>query len=492
MFKFKQYLLEGGNIKVGPKGQETSAAPMRITAKNRGERREDAHGALSAIHDAFHKEHGAHLFGKDKAHLKSGHIYSGSTHDFMGNHVDHGEFAKHKPHVGDIDVQVHKDHKDKLEHTLKPGRKFGKYTVVGTKKHGNEISAVMKHPSGEHHQFDFQGTHKPGSESDRFLHSSHWEDTKAGIKGAHHKILINAAGGEKHKFSITHGLRSRTDESDPGVSHPKQVAHKLFGPKADHKQIHSFKGVTQLIKKHMSPEQHQDIYNKFKDSMSRNKNVDSTHAIAHLKKHLGVQDHTNESYMTEEADTHHASVVPLMGVSPISHMGHAHDIGGKLKSLPGKRHVGLSQKADIFSPEERKKIMHKQWGHKDTKFHVVPAAGHTVRHAYDSLPKHGKKVLHILVGGDRKEFGHGLKNALHAGKIKEMGEHKWDEIHVHTPDSENRDHGMSGTKMRNAAHENDHETFKKHLGPMFKDNEAKSIMKRTQEGLKSGKIKLKR
>jgi hypothetical protein len=66
----------------------------------------------------------------------------------MSQGVNDKDFAKHKPSVGDIDAQVTTDHKEKLASTLTAGRKFGKYTVVGTKKHGNEISAVMKHDNG--------------------------------------------------------------------------------------------------------------------------------------------------------------------------------------------------------------------------------------------------------------------------------------------------------------------------------------------------------
>jgi hypothetical protein len=152
----------------------------------------------------------------------------------------------------------------------------------------------MRHENGEHHQFDFQGVTHPGSESSRFLHGSSWQDTSAGIKGAHHKILLNAIGGDTHKFSITHGLRSRTDESDPGVQHPRDVTRRLFGSNADHNDIHSFHGVTQLIKKHIPKDQHQAIYDKFKGSVSKMKGMDHGPALAHMRKHLGVVDTVNE------------------------------------------------------------------------------------------------------------------------------------------------------------------------------------------------------
>ena len=102
----------------------------------------------------------------------------------------------------------------------------------------------------------------------------------------------------------------------------------------------------------------------------------------------------------------------MVGFSPISHMGHAQDLGGALKKLPGTRHVGISKKTDVFDSTERKNIMNRQWGNVGHTTHLVSGAGETIRHAYDSLPKHGKKVLHILLGGDRQEMAKGLKSSI--------------------------------------------------------------------------------
>lgn len=490
MLKFKRFIVEGGNIKVGPKGKETSAQPFEVTAKDRAKRRTDIHGALSSIHDTFHKQHGEHLFGEDKHLLKSGHAFTGSTSDLMGSHVSHEDFAKHKPTVGDVDVQVTKDHKDKLESVLKPGKKHGKYTVVGTKKHGNEISAVMKHENGEHHQFDFQGVHHPGSESERFLHSSNWNDTKAGIKGAHHKILLNAVGGDTHKFSITHGLRSRTNDEDVGVAHPHEVSRKLFGAGADHNDIHSFKGITNLIKKHKSKSEQSAIYNKFKDSVSKMKNLNSEPALAHMRSHLGIKGSVNEEVLNEETEQH--AHMTFMGASPITHMGHHIDVVGSMEhGKPGKKFVGLSGKSDVFSDKEREGISNKQSGGK-AEFKVEKSAGQTVARAVNSMKGSGKKHLHLHFGHDRKEFAERLKSSIEAGKIPELEGHKPDAVHIHYPKDEDRSHGMSGTKLRTAAASGDHETFKKHLGPNFSDKESKSIMDRTRVGLMAGKIKVKR
>lgn len=195
----------------------------------------------------------------------------------------------------------------------------------------------------------------------------------------------------------------------------------------------------------------------------------------------------------EETKTHHVSVIPLVGFSPISHMGHAHDLGGAMKKLPeGDKHIGISSKADVFEPKERGDILHKQWGIKNLKHHVVKSAGETIAHAFHAAPKTGKRELHLLVGSDRHDFAHGLKKSLEAGKIKEMGEHKWDAIHIHTPEDGDRSHGMSGTKMRTAVSNGDHAEFKRHLGPMFSDREARRLHNKIRDGLSSGQIKVKR
>jgi len=522
MLRFKSFITEGGNISVPtnpnePKGEKTSAAPFPVTAGTRHQVRSDIHHALTSMADTFHKEHGEHLFGQDHQRLHDATAYTGSTHDLMGHHVTHAEFAKHKPMIGDVDTQVTPEHKEKLADHLTAGKKFGKYTVVGTKKHGNEISAVMKHENGEHHQFDFQGVHHPGSEASRFLHGSNWEDTKAGIKGAHHKILLNAVGGDTHKFSITHGLRSRTDENDPGVQHPHEISKKLFGANADHDKIQSFQGVTQLIKKHIPKEQHQAIYDKFKGATAKIKGLDNGPALAHMRKHLGVHDTVNEAMKNDpcwkgyemigkkkkngkevpncvpvkEEEEHHVHV-SYLGASPFPHMGHHTDIGGSMDAAPhGKKFIGLSGKSDAFSDKEREDIANKQSGGK-VDFQTVKSPGITIAKAHASMPATGKKILHLHFGHDRQKFAEGLKHSVENGKIPELEGHKFDEVHVHLPKDENRSHGLSGTKMRQAAAEGDINTFKKHVGPNFSDKEAKGLMDRTRVGLMAGKIKVKR
>lgn len=290
MLSFKRFhiLSEGGNIKVG----DVSANDIKITSKNRGDVAGDIHNALMAMHDSFHKATGKNIFGKDAKALTTGSAFAGSTHHLMDKSISHSEFAKYKPSVGDMDIKVDKRHAEDFASHLKPGSKFGKYTVVGTKKGSGTHHVLMRHDDGSVHQFDMMHSdyHKDEpSEFEKFSHSSNWNDVKSGIKGLHHKVLLNAVGGDKHKFSTMYGLGSRTDEKAPWINDKTKIAHTLFGSKAEPSKLDSFHGVADLIKKHLPAEQHQQVYNKFKASLSKMKG-DHVSALNHLRTTLNVKD----------------------------------------------------------------------------------------------------------------------------------------------------------------------------------------------------------
>lgn len=484
--RFLSFITEGGNVKIAG----VSADPISISKETRKPIAADIAGFLHGLSNTHKLQHGSHLFGDNSSAISDGSAFSGSTHHLFDKNITDNDFARHKPVVGDLDVKVPKEHLEALEKHLQPGQSYGKYTVVGNKKSASGYNALIKHDNGQVHQIDFDGSDydKNGpSEWDKFAHSSDWGDVTSGIKGAHHKILLNAIGTDKHKFSIIRGLGSR--EGDPNWTTDKQkIAKTLFGSNADHEDIGSFRGLVDNIKNHIGKNKHQQIYDKYKDSVSKMKGLNSDASLAHMRQHLNVRNNAiNES--TE--DTHHTSVVPITGFVPISHMGHAKDLGGTLAKLPGTKHVGISGKSDVYSPEERKSILEKQWG-VGVSAHVIKGAGETIRAAHDSLPESGKKVLHLLVGSDRKSLAEGLKKSLEAGKVKEMDGKFFHEIHIHTPEDSVRSHGMSGTKMREAANSGDLETFHKHLGPNFTKSEAKIHLNRFREGIQKGSIPLKR
>ena len=482
---FKQYIIEGGNVKL----EGVSADPISMTKDSRKSVTADVAGFLHGLSNTHKLQHGSHLFGENNAALNNGSAFSGSTHHLFDKSIPDDEFAHYKPIVGDLDVKVPKEHLQTLAEHLQPGKQYGNYTVVGHKKSSDGYNALIKHDNGQVHQIDFEGAdyeNNSPSEFDKFAHSSNWGDVKSGIKGAHHKILLNAVGTNKHKFSSIYGLGSR--EGKPNwTNDKKQISSTLFGPNAPIENLDSFRGLVQNIKNHIDPSKHQEIYDKYKQSV-KNQKINSDASLAHMRQHLNVTDSDlNES----SEETHHTSVVPITGFVPISHMGHAKDLGGSLQKLPGTKHVGVSGKSTAYSPEERTSILQRQWGG-GVNAHIVSGAGETIRAAHDSLPEGGKKVLHLLVGSDRKSLAEGLKKSLEAGKIKEMEGRSFDEIHIHHPEDMDRGHGMSGTKMREAANSGDIDEFHKHLGPNFTRKEAEQHMKRFQQGIQDGSIPLKR
>jgi len=241
---------------------------------------------------------------------------------------------------------------------------------------------------------------------------------------------------------------------------------------------------THLIKHHIDPSEHQGIYDEFKQRADKQK-LSSQAALAHLHKTLFGHD------LKESADEEHHVSVFFGGVDPHTHMGHVSDIRKLHDQTPSKKLIfGMSRKGtSVFSDKEKKQIIRRQWGDNSITPTVADSLGHATRIAHDSLPP-GKKVLHILVGADRESMGKNFANSLKAGKIREMGPDRFHRVEVHSAAGV-RTHGMSGTSMRMAAKKGDAETYGKHLGP-FSPDETRKIMIRTQKGLISGIIKVKR
>ena len=288
MKTFKEFLKEGGNIKIG----EYSADPIPITEKTRKQTALDVHDALHDLHRSFEKEHGAFLFGKNAKALFSGSAYSGSTRHLVNENLPTSEFAQYKPTLGDIDVQVPREHMANLGVHLQEGKKIGKYTILGINRTGGEHHILAKHENGQIHQIDFEGVNYKDDEPTKFdqlSHNADWEDIKQGIKGLHHKILLNAAGGKKYKFSMLYGLGNREGETN-WDNDTSSITKKLFGQKANESSIQSFVNLTDAIKKYIPKNQHQAIYDKFKESMISHKKIDHTAAFAHLQRSLGVND----------------------------------------------------------------------------------------------------------------------------------------------------------------------------------------------------------
>lgn len=313
MLNFKNFLIEGGgNIKVkniinSGKDQpdEIASNPIDLKSTPRSQVQGDVAGFLHGLNTAHISTTGHNLFGKNGEAINSGAAFAGSTHHLFDPSISDEEHNKHKPSVGDIDTMFRGENKESLANLLTPGAKYGPYTVVGTKKHGSQMSAIAQHDNGQYHQIDFEPASYEGdtpSQWNQFSHSSDWGDVQKGIKGSQHKYLLRAltsahgsvgsirkkAGDqegflENDTFSVDKGLRPRyqnigTDENDKPIVKeisPKDATYttdvptiyqRLIGkpPSGDDLQkFGSFQGLSELINKHLSPEQRSRVFDKY-------------------------------------------------------------------------------------------------------------------------------------------------------------------------------------------------------------------------------------
>lgn len=298
MLKYKQFLqlTEGGNIQLGKKG-EGGAQAAPFDSSKRETTVPDIHAALSVLHDKVQKQHGVHIFGKDKAALKTGSAFqSGSTAFLFDKNISHKDYAAKVPKTGDVDTLVNKEHKEKLDHTLSSlpaGTRLGKTTYLGWKKGADESHVLLHHPDHEHpiqvdmNHVKYDGEHP--SEGSQFARSGgSLEDRGSGIKGEHHKRLINAVAKTKGMKWGPKGLKGADDapSAEGDMSHAS-VSKKLFG--VEHEGIKSFSGITSLIKKHIPAAHHQAIFDNFAGSFAKEMDGPAKPSLDHLRKHLGVK-----------------------------------------------------------------------------------------------------------------------------------------------------------------------------------------------------------
>lgn len=194
------------------------------------------------------------------------------------------------------------------------------------------------------------------------------------------------------------------------------------------------------------------------------------------------------------------TIVPMMGLSPLSHMGHYIDMGVPLIKASreyGDVIVGVSAKNDsVFTDKERVNVLSRQWTkgyhNPNVKFITVQSAGETVAYAYDYLTDFYEKKLNIFVGSDRIAFGEGLRDSIRNGKIPELCGGKFDEVDVIGPTTDRTDHGLSGTRMRVAARDGDFPTFREHIGDSFSADQIQRMFERTRAAIEDGRLKVKR
>lgn len=267
----------GGNLSIG------SFTAKPLSTKNRTELRDSIKSFIIKLDDLYYKEKGKFFFINEVQ-------FSGSSRFLFDEKIDNDELNQYKPFISDIDLLIRDCHKQDLQNfiydilnkNIKPD-----FIIKTIYKHGNETSILIKF-GDQYIQIDFVFVpdHLFFTLYSAFLHYSSWEDCKLGIKGVHHKLLLNAIGLDEYKFSITHGLRSRTQEQIEGYMKPNIIGYILFGPNTSAESMYSFIGLVKNISQKIDPDRIQLIIEKYISSCNKIKNVDHEKSINYLKEYL--------------------------------------------------------------------------------------------------------------------------------------------------------------------------------------------------------------
>lgn len=318
MLSFIQFIKEGGNLPfVDPtKPHEGSRVSDSIESGRRDEESGHFKEMFNSIDRGFKQQHGHNLFGNA---LNNNNFASGSAEVYNNPNVSTERFKKAKPSMGDYDVQIPEEHKEKLKQYLMPGQTHGKFRVVHVDGKGSQVHAVVQHTdTGKHHQIDFEPveydkqTQEP-TQFEKFAHNSHIDDLEKGLKGVHHKYLLQSilaahsrpgiiskmqgrgkaraevqeeGNYSPHSFSVDKGLREKwkqvgekdgkpvvQEQPSKGAEYTKDlptIYKTMFGKEAsdqDIKDMHSFGGLVDHIKKHIPQEHHGKIFDTFANKL---------------------------------------------------------------------------------------------------------------------------------------------------------------------------------------------------------------------------------
>lgn len=210
-------LNEGGNVELKDEfGKVTEAAEKidltKATPKEFEDLKQGMVKSFDAINTKFDKQYGYPLWSDFNGLVKSGKIFSGSTRAFFTKPFK--TFAKFKPLVGDMDIQVPESSMKDLRLFLdeNAGKKFGEYTWVGYTANGMQFNGLLRPPKHLRHlsnyiQLDFEGTEFKGENPTEFAtfgHYSSWEDITKNVKGLFIKYLMRAlsSGIEKKEIAV--------------------------------------------------------------------------------------------------------------------------------------------------------------------------------------------------------------------------------------------------------------------------------------------------
>ena len=161
------------------------------------------------------------------------------------------------------------------------------------------------------------------------------------------------------------------------------------------------------------------------------------------------------------------------------------EVAAKHKS-PHTVVVSHSQDAKKNPLSGEQKIKHLKRYSPGTHFETSSKEHPTILHHAAKLHAQGADHLHVIAGSDRVKEMHALLHKYNGVKAGH-GHYKFKHITVHSaghrdPDAEGSE-GMSGTKMREHAKNNDFSSFRQGVPHHVKDEHARELMKDVRKGM---------
>lgn len=197
------------------------------------------------------------------------------------------------------------------------------------------------------------------------------------------------------------------------------------------------------------------------------------------------------TFLKEETEAKHAVLAyGRMNPPTTGHLKVVNKVQEVAKKVGGEHHMVVSHtndpKKNPLSAEQ--KVKHLRRYAPDANIKAASKDNPTIFSHAAELHKSGVTHLHIVAGSDRvDEYKKKFKELN--GKPNKDGKvpFHFKKVTVHSsgerdPDSEG-DEGMSGTKMRDHAKNNDFKSFRKGVPSHVSDNDAKELMNDVRKGM---------
>ena len=239
-------LFEGGNAKAKNGAEATKVDIKSLNDKLYESFKQDIVKLVLSVNDKFTKTYDEPLFPNTDI-VTNFKVFSGSGNTFFKKSKK--EYTAIKSYLGDIDVQINKDKKEKVKEFLtnNEGTDFAGFTLLGT-QYGMDFFNIFKapekyNPSATNIQIDFEFVqyNEDGEidELDVYIRNSDWDDLKEGIKGFAKQRLIPSI--YKAVYAVP-GVVFQNKKDLPSKAYKKdEVSYKTFGPKGSRVKFNQVK-----------------------------------------------------------------------------------------------------------------------------------------------------------------------------------------------------------------------------------------------------------